>query len=67
METLVFMEDLWADRCVKLKSIRGLEQATQLLLLNANGCSKLEELNTNGCSQLEELLSMETWCRPKDV
>lgn len=29
---------------------KGMEQATQLLLLNANGCS-----------QLEELPSMETW------
>lgn len=38
---------------------KGMEHATQLLLLNANGCSQLEELPVwkHG----------ETWCRPKDV
>jgi hypothetical protein len=30
METLVSLEELWADGCVKLKSIRGLAQATKL-------------------------------------
>jgi hypothetical protein len=43
METLVSLEELRADGCVKLKSIRGLEQATKLQKANVSGCSELEE------------------------
>nr|ABK24674.1 unknown [Picea sitchensis] len=35
------LEKLYADECVKLKRIRGLEQATKL---SVTGCSELEEL-----------------------
>jgi len=49
MKTLLSMEEFYADDCVKLKSIRGLEQ-----------CTKLRELNVDGCSELEELPRMET-------
>nr|ADE76366.1 unknown [Picea sitchensis] len=49
METLVSLEDLYAEGCVKLKCIRGLEQAT-----------KLQRLDVGGCSELDELPSMET-------
>ena len=33
IEKLVYLEELWAYGCVKLKSIRGLEHATKLRLL----------------------------------
>nr|ABK22516.1 unknown [Picea sitchensis] len=38
------LEELYASECVKLKRIRGLEQATKLQKLSVTGCSELEEL-----------------------
>jgi hypothetical protein len=45
----VFLEDLRADGCAKLKSIQGLAQAT-----------KLRSLDVSRCSELEDVPSMET-------
>nr|ABK22468.1 unknown [Picea sitchensis] len=38
------LEEIYASECVKLKRIRGLEQATKLQKLSVTGCSELEEL-----------------------
>lgn len=44
METWVSLEELWAERCVKLRSILRLERPTNLRKLCVRGCSVLEEL-----------------------
>jgi len=44
LETLVSLEVLRADRCVKLKSIQELEQLSKLGRLSVSGCSQLKEL-----------------------
>lgn len=47
---IVIFGGLVGTQMCEVEEHKGMEQATQLLLLNANGCS-----------QLEELPSMETW------
>ena len=44
METMLSMEEFYADGCVKLNKIRGLEQCTELGVFNVAWCSELEEL-----------------------
>lgn len=39
MEALVSLEELWANGCVKLKSIKGLEQARKQRKVSVRWCS----------------------------
>lgn len=67
METLVSLEELWEEGCVKLKNIQGLASLTKIWLLFVGGCSELEELSSmetlvcleelwgNGCVELKRI------------
>lgn len=63
METLVSLEYLWAEGCVKVKRIRGLEHLTKLKRLRlptpVGGCTELQELSLEVCMEPKRIQALE--------